>query len=187
MRTAIRAPEGQRLFIADLSNIEARMLAWLAKEADLLDAFAQGRDVYCEFASQVYGKPITKADKLERYVGKTAVLGLGYGMGHVKFQDTLKTGSPSVDVTDTTAAQIVQQYRGMYSNIPILWSRMKDLLFNMISPRDYGITYGPVTVGPQQLTLPNGMALSYPDLRYAGGEFISVSYTHLTLPTILRV
>ncbi len=172
LRTAIKAPVGQKLFIADLSNIEVRMLAWLAKEADLLDAFRNKRDVYCEFASQVYGKPVTKADTLERYVGKTAVLGLGYGMGHVKFQDTLKTGAVSVDVTDSTAVQIVQQYRGMYTNIPILWARMKDLLFSMISPREYGTHYGPITVGPQQLTLPNGMALKYPDLRYAGGEFI---------------
>jgi len=172
LRTAIKAPVGQKLFIADLSNIEVRMLAWLAKEADLLDAFKNNRDVYCEFASQVYNKPVTKADTLERYVGKTAVLGLGYGMGHVKFKDTLKTGAVSVDVTDSTAVQIVQQYRGMYTNIPILWARMKDLLFSMISPREYGTHYGPITVGPQQLVLPNGMALKYPDLRYAGGEFI---------------
>ena len=49
---------------------------------------------------------------------------------------------------------------------------MKDLLFNMISPKQYGTMYGPVEVGPNKLVLPNGMALSYPDLRYAGGEFI---------------
>ena len=77
LRKALTAPEGQRLFVADLSNIEARMLAWLANQEDLLDAFAAGRDVYSEFASQIYGRPVTKADKLERYVGKTAILGLG--------------------------------------------------------------------------------------------------------------
>lgn len=87
------APEGQKLYIADLSNIEARMLAWLAKEHELVNAFATGRDVYCEFATQIYGRTITKADPLERYVGKTAILGLGYGMGADKFQATLKTGS----------------------------------------------------------------------------------------------
>ncbi len=172
LRTAIRAPEGQRLFIADLSNIEARMLAWLAKESDLLDAFAHGGDVYCEFASQIYGRTITKEDTLERYVGKTAILGLGYGMGHNKFQDTLKAGSPSVDVSDSTAAQIVTQYRSNYSNIPILWSRMKDLLFNMISPNMYGTTYGPLVVQKQRLQLPNTMSLHYPDLQYIGGEFL---------------
>lgn len=172
LRTAIRAPEGQRLFIADLSNIEARMLAWLAKEADLLDAFAQGRDVYCEFASQIYGRTITKDNALERYVGKTAILGLGYGMGHLKFQDTLKSGSPSVDVSDSTAAQIVTQYRSMYPNIPILWSRAKDLLFNMMSPNMFGSKYGPLTIARNRLVLPNEMSLNYPELQYIGGEFL---------------
>ena len=65
------------LYIADLSNIEARMLARLAKEQDLLNSFAAGEDVDSNFASQIYNRPITKENKLERYVGKTAILGLG--------------------------------------------------------------------------------------------------------------
>ena len=172
LRRAITCSSGQRLYVADLSNIEARMLAWLAKQTDLLEAFAQGRDVYCEFASQIYGRTITKENKLERYVGKTAILGLGYGMGHQKFQDTLKSGSPSVEVSESTAAQIVTQYRGMYSGIPVLWSRMKDLLFDMISPARYGTKYGPLIVKSRALELPNGMALSYPNLRYDAGQFV---------------
>ena len=172
LRRALTAPAGQVLYVADLSNIEARMLAWLAKEADLLDAFAHGRDVYCEFASQIYGRTITKDNTLERYVGKTAILGLGYGMGHQKFQATLKSGSPSVDVSDSTAAQIVTQYRAMYPRIPMLWARMKDLLFNMMSPNSYGTTYGPLAVKSRALQLPNGMALSYPNLRYDAGQFL---------------
>ena len=172
LRTALMAPEGQKLYIADLSNIEARMLAWLAKEHDLVQAFATGRDVYCEFASQIYGRTITKADKLERYVGKTAILGLGYGMGADKFQATLKTGSPSVDVGDATAQAIVMQYRGMYPNIPRLWSGMKDSLFQMINPRGIGLKYGPLTIQRHALELPNGMRLSYPNLRYQAGQFL---------------
>jgi len=172
LRTALMAPEGQKLYIADLSNIEARMLAWLAKEHELVQAFATGRDVYCEFASQIYGRTITKADKLERYVGKTAILGLGYGMGADKFQATLKTGSPSVDVGDATAQAIVMQYRAMYSNIPRLWSGMKDSLFQMINPRGIGLKYGPLTIQRHALELPNGMRLSYPGLHYQAGQFI---------------
>jgi len=172
LRTALMAPEGQKLFIADLSNIEARMLAWLSKEADLLDAFATGRDVYCEFASQIYGRTITKQDKLERYVGKTAILGLGYGMGADKFQATLKTGSPSVELSDTAAKSIVMQYRGMYPNIPKLWSGMKDSLFQMINPQGYGLKYGPLTIRARALELPNGMALNYPNLMFEYGNFV---------------
>ena len=172
LRRAIMAPEGQRLYIADLSNIEARMLAWLAKEYDLVQAFATGRDVYCEFASQIYGRTITKDDKLERYVGKTAILGLGYGMGADKFKLTLKTGSPSVEISDLVASSIVMQYRGMYPNIPRLWSGMKDALFQMINTRGVGLKYGPLTINRRALLLPNNMSLSYPDLRYQGGEFV---------------
>jgi DNA polymerase len=172
LRRAIMAPEGQRLYIADLSNIEARMLAWLSKEHDLVEAFRTGRDVYCEFASQIYGRTITKDDKLERYVGKTAILGLGYGMGADKFKQTLKTGSPSVDVSDSVAQQIVMQYRGMYPNIPRLWSGMKDALFQMINPRSVGMMYGPLMIKMRALELPNGMALSYPNLRYEAGQFV---------------
>mgnify|MGYP001318252061 FL=1 len=172
LRRAIMAPEGQRLYIADLSNIEARMLAWLAKEHDLVEAFRTGRDVYCEFASQIYGRTITKENKLERYVGKTAILGLGYGMGADKFKQTLKTGSPSVDVSDSVAQQIVMQYRGMYPNIPRLWSGMKDALFQMINPRSVGMMYGPLMIKMRALELPNGMALSYPNLRFEAGQFV---------------
>ena len=172
LRHAIMAPEGQRLYIADLSNIEARMLAWLAKEHDLVEAFRTGRDVYCEFASQIYGRTITKDDKLERYVGKTAILGLGYGMGADKFKQTLKTGSPSVDVSDIVAQQIVMQYRGMYPNVPRLWSGMKDALFQMLNPRSVGMMYGPLTIKMRALELPNEMALNYPNLRFEAGQFI---------------
>lgn len=175
LRNALQSPPGSLLYVADLSNIEARMLAWLAKEADLVDAFATGRDVYCEFASQIYGRKITKADKLERYVGKTAILGLGYGMGHSKFRLTLKSGTPSVDITETTAMTIVNQYRSMYPNIPRLWNGCKQLLFSMISPNALGTPYGPLTVDTNALQLPNNMHLKYPGLLYNNGEFIYVS------------
>ena len=175
LRTAIMAPEGQALYIADLSNIEARMLAWLANQEDLLRAFAEGRDVYSEFASEIYGRTITKEDKLERYVGKTAVLGLGYGMGHQRYKDTLKSGSPSVDIGDQTAQAIVTQYRSMYPNIPQLWSGMKNLLWEMITPRSNGLSYGPLTVRARGLELPNGMQLKYPNLRHDNAEF---TYTY---------
>lgn len=174
LRTAIKAPEGQTLFIADLSNIEARMLAWLSKSEDLLRAFAEGRDVYSEFASQVYGRTITKDDELERYVGKTAVLGLGYGMGHERFKDTLRAGSPSVDIGDQTAKNIVNQYRAMYPRIPILWSKMKDALFLML--HNNSVNYGPVVIKRREIELPSKLSLKYPNLAYDSGEFTYIKH-----------
>lgn len=172
LRSAITCKDDQFLYIADLSNIEARMLAWLAKQEDLLEAFNRGEDVYCQFASEIYGRPITKDNKLERYVGKTAILGLGYGMGAEKFQYTLASGSPSVDVTIETARTIVQQYRATYYNIPRLWSVCKQLLYSMMDRNQIGNVYGPLAVSNNAIKLPNGMFLKYPALQYINGEFL---------------
>ena len=172
LRNALQAGPDQTLYIADLSNIEARMLAWLAKEQDLLDSFAAGEDVYSNFASQIYNKPITKANKLERYVGKTAILGLGYGMGANKYKAILAQGTPSIDVTQSTALGIVSQYRAMYPNIPQLWAIGKQLLFYMLDQTSSSYSYGPLQVASNALKLPNDMYLQYPKLRYATGEFL---------------
>ena len=172
LRNAITCKDPELLYIADLSNIEARMLAWLSGQEDLLNAFAQGEDVYCQFASQIYNRPITKDNKLERYVGKTAILGLGYGMGAEKFQYTLASGSPSVDVNIDTARSIVQQYRGTYYNIPRLWSVCKQLLFSMMDRNQLGNIYGPLSVSNNAIKLPNAMFLKYPSLQYINGEFL---------------
>ena len=109
------APEGRLVYVADLSNIEARMLAWLAEEQDLLQAFARNDDVYSQFASQVYGRTINKHDDpTERFVGKTAILGLGYGMGANKFQTTLQSGAMgpqwSSQAKKHTGCQYIQNY-----------------------------------------------------------------------------
>lgn len=172
LRNAITCKDPELLYIADLSNIEARMLAWLSGQEDLLNAFARGEDVYCQFASQIYNRPITKDNKLERYVGKTAILGLGYGMGAEKFQYTLASGSPSVDVNIDTARSIVQQYRGTYYNIPRLWSVCKQLLFSMMDRNQIGNIYGPLSVSNNAIKLPNAMFLKYPSLQYINGEFL---------------
>jgi len=73
IRRSLKAPRGCVLVASDLSQIEARMLAWLAGQEDLVESFREGRDVYCEFASTIYSREITKADKSERFVGKTCL------------------------------------------------------------------------------------------------------------------
>ena len=172
LRNALQAGPSQMLYISDLSNIEARMLAWLAKEEELLNAFSAGEDVYSSFASQIYNRPITKENKLERYVGKTAILGLGYGMGANKYKAVLSQGSPAVDVTQSTALGIVSQYRAMYPNIPQLWAIGKQLLFYMLDRTTSQYSYGPLDVASNALKLPNDMYLQYPKLRYNNGDFV---------------
>lgn len=73
IRRALKAPEGYEIIACDSSQIEARTVAWLAGQDDLVQSFREGRDVYSEFASDVYGRTVTKADYTERFVGKTCI------------------------------------------------------------------------------------------------------------------
>jgi DNA polymerase I-like protein with 3'-5' exonuclease and polymerase domains len=75
IKNCIMAPEGYVLVDCDSSQIEARVLAWLAGQWDLVEAFANKEDVYIKMASRIYGKPEDQIDKHERFVGKTTVLG----------------------------------------------------------------------------------------------------------------
>ena len=89
LKRSIIAPEGHTLIDCDSSQIEARVLAWLAGQDDLTTAFANGDDVYKHMASSIYNVPSDEVKGSQRFVGKTTILGAGYGMGAVKFQTQL--------------------------------------------------------------------------------------------------
>jgi DNA polymerase len=124
----------KRLIVADYSAIECRVLAWLAGQEDLVDEIRSGVDTYCSFASKVFKKTITKEDKKERAVGKVAILGLGYGMGANKFQDTLKSMA-GLQVNLNFAQSVVDTYRSTYAHIRNYWY---DLERNAIEAVKYG-------------------------------------------------
>jgi DNA polymerase bacteriophage-type len=90
LKYAIRAPSGYKIIDSDSSQIEARTLAWLAEQNDLVDAFERGEDVYKIMASSIYVKAQEEINKDESFVGKTTILGCGYGMGSAKFKAQLK-------------------------------------------------------------------------------------------------
>ena len=168
LRQCLVAPEGYLIYVADLSNIEARMLAWLAEQTDLLEQFRRGDDIYSNFASKIYNKPIDKKNyPTERFVGKTAILGLGYGMGHNKFKLTLESGAagPTMQISEKEALTVVQTYRSTYSQIPLLWTRLENLLKQTLYRENYGAQYkGVLTVAERALVLPNNMSLKYHNL-----------------------
>lgn len=165
LRRCLVAPKGHLVYVADLSNIEARMLAYVARQDDLIEQFARGDDIYSNFASVIYERPINKRDNpTERFVGKTAILGLGYGMGARKFQATLKSGAmgPPQEFTLEAAMDIVGKYRTTYNNIALLWNRLQDMLQMTLHHENWGMNYGPFfTVERNGFRLPNGMSLSY--------------------------
>jgi len=176
IREAIEAPPGMRIVHRDASQIEARMVAWMADCQHLLDAFANKRDVYSEFASIIYGVPVTAADKLRRFVGKTAILGLGYGCGPDKFRHMLYIGNGglSMKVDEDEAQRIVYAYRDRYMEIPRLWhwgGNIIDMVVNNSGRSSHKLLVGshrwiPIEVGYDSVWLPNGMCLSYPDICY---------------------
>jgi len=179
LRLALCAPENKLIFVADLSNIEARMLAWLADEDDLLTQFKNGEDIYSNLATQIYKRPIhADHDPIERFVGKTAVLGLGYGMGATKFQDTLETGAmgPPLKFTSKEAYEVVNTYRTTYDGVPLLWKKLELKLANSINP-NYEEHWHGLLFKDKKIYLPNGLALHYNNLRYEGGKLTYDSRT----------
>jgi len=167
LRQSIQAPDGHSLVASDSSQIEARVVAWLAGETDLVEAFRQGRDIYSEFATDVYGKKVTKADKVERFVGKTCILGLGYGMGKDKFKTTLKIGQGgiSADVDIEEAERVVKLYRDKYPMIARLWKDGQAALEAIANDREYYLGTAQLKCNAEGIHLPNGMKVIYPELR----------------------
>jgi len=167
LRQSIQAPAGHSLVASDSSQIEARVVAWLAGETDLVQAFAEGRDIYSEFATDVYGKKVTKADKVERFVGKTCILGLGYGMGKDKFKTTLKIGQGgiSADVSIEEAERVVKLYRDKYPMIARLWKDGQAALEAIANDREYYLGTAQLKCNAEGIHLPNGMKVIYPELR----------------------
>jgi DNA polymerase len=165
IRKSLCAPAGQVLVSCDSSQIEARMTAWLAGQEDLVQAFAEGRDVYSEFASEVYGRTITKADSTERFVGKTCILGLGYGMGADKLRRTLELGQGGMKVIidENEAARIVRLYRQKNYKIAQLWQLCGSVLNDMVAGRS-GVINNLIPYDPTGLTLPNKLKITYPQL-----------------------
>jgi DNA polymerase len=166
LKNSIRAPKGYVMIDSDSSQIEARTLAWLAGQDDLVEAFAKGEDVYKIMASAIYGKPVEDIDKAERFVGKTTILGAGYGMGGDKFQAQLKTFN--VDIPLDECKRIISVYRATYARIPTLWRAAQNSLDAMIRGqmtsvgREGVLQFEPAMRG---FVLPNGLPLRYDMLR----------------------
>ena len=89
IRSMFKAPAGYRFLVCDFAGIEARVLAWLAGQENLLNVFREGGDVYKMMAASIYNIGEDKVDKVQRQLGKTAILGCGYGMGGPKFADSV--------------------------------------------------------------------------------------------------
>jgi DNA polymerase len=170
LKKAIIAPYGYSVIDSDSSQIEARTLAWLAGQDDLVEAFDRGEDVYKIMASAIYGKAIADITKDERFVGKTTILGAGYGMGAAKFQAQLKNFGVAIELDE--AKRIIDTYRMTYPKIPELWRTAQAVLGAIIGGQNTEFGRGGVlkVYGKDGILLPNGLSLKYSNLRMVEHE-----------------
>jgi DNA polymerase len=176
LKYAILAPDGFVLIDADSSQIEARTVAWLSGQVDLVDAFERAEDVYKIMASAIYGKAQEEIDSGERFVGKTTILGAGYGMGSTKFGIQLRTFG--VEIPDAEANRIIEVYRSRYPFIPKLWKEAGSALDALTDKKTCKVGAQPqaLSLTENGFLLPSGLYLNYPDLRRdSDGEYTYAS------------
>lgn len=164
LKRSILAPEGCSLIDADSSQIEARILAWLAEQDDLTEAFASGKDVYRSMAARIYGVAEADVSDEERFVGKTTILGAGYGMGAVRFREQLKNFG--TEIGEWQARKAINTYRDTNWQITRLWRDAQQTLTN-ISRGDGGSlgVNGLIRIVDRRfLSLPSGLRLRYDGL-----------------------
>lgn len=120
IRTAITPEEGKKFVVADFSAIEARVLAWLADETWVLDAFRAGKDIYCETASQMFGVVVEKHGQNSelRQKGKVATLACGYGGG---VGALLAMGGEKMGLSEVEMQHIITKWRKASPHIVQFW------------------------------------------------------------------
>ena len=174
LRDAIYCDDGYLLLTVDAKQIEARFTAEFCGQEDLVEEFRRGEDVYANFASTVFGRPITSADKLERFVGKTGILQLGYACGWAKYQHTVtilsaKTETP-IQLSDEQSIDIVFKYRGRFRRIQFTWKELDYVLSIIHSLPEFGEGEGLVkkcvTFYKDLMIGPTGLPLHFKNLRY---------------------
>ena len=178
IRTAFIAKEGTRFIISDFSAIEARVLAWLAGEQWVLDAFENGEDIYCRTASRMFGVPVEKhgVNGHLRQKGKIATLACGYqgALGALKAMGGIEMG-----LSEDELQSIVDSWREANPNIVSLWwdidsvvkrvvkTRTKEKYKSLVISYEKGILF---------IQLPSKRRLAYPKAKIGmnrfGGESI---------------
>ena len=166
-RGVITASEDSELFVADFSAIEARVLLWLADEQEALNLFREGKCIYCDMASAIYGFEVIKSKHPDqRMIGKKAILGLGYGMGAEKFQLTVLKDT-GIELSLELCQTIVKTYRKKYAKVPEWWNKMEQCAIEAVRNPGRVQRYGRIQWRYSgrylQCKLPSGRYLTYID------------------------
>lgn len=179
LRGAICAAPGSELVCADYAAIEARGIFWLAGDADALGIFNRGGDIYKEMAVKIYDVELHEVTKTMRQVGKSAILGLGYGMGAKRFKDQAATSG--VELTKAECKKIVKIYREAYPSITSFWKDLNKAAIIAVSDKcRMTVANGKISLcvadGFLNITLPSGRVMHYysPEVKKVFVEVYSV-------------
>lgn len=180
IRTAFVAPKGKKFIVADFSAIEARVIAWMAGETWRQQVFADGKDIYCASASQMFGVPVEKhgINGHLRQKGKIAELALGYGgaVGALKAMGALDMG-----LSEEELPPLVQAWRNANPNIVNLWwavdSAVTEAVQHRTSAKTHGIRFT-YRSGMLLITLPSGRNLAYIKPKIGTNSFGSPCVTY---------
>ena len=180
IRTAFVPQDGKKFIVADFSAIEARVLAWLAGEKWRMQVFADGKDIYCSSASQMFGVPVEKhgINGHLRQKGKIAELALGYGgsVGALKRMGALEMG-----LTEEELQPLVNAWRNANPMITALWwdidRAVKTTVREHIPTEVAGLKFT-YESGFLFMRLPSGRRLAYVKPRMGINQFGSESVTY---------
>lgn len=175
VRTAIIPEEGHKILVADFSAIEARVIAWIAGEQWRLDTFANGGDIYCASASQMFHVPVAKhgVNGELRQKGKIAELALGYGGG----VNALKAfGADKMGMSDEEMQEVVDKWREASPRICALWRALETAAKKCIARKTTALSsLGGVRFdwerGVMWMTLPSGRRLAYWGAEFGPSKF----------------
>lgn len=176
LRRCIEAPPGHVIVVADLAQIEARMLNCLAEQWDILELFEKG-DPYSVLASKFFGRHVDRKanpeDQGAGHVGKVGELGLGFGMGAPKLRGTLRAGAmggPPVLIDLDTAKDWVKAYRTSHPEVVAYWQQA-EVALQLLDARVENYAWGPMVIDRGYIILPNGTKLDYTGLKREDGAW----------------
>lgn len=172
LRKCIRAASGHKLVVGDAKQIELRVNAWFCGEQTLIEEFTTGRDTYCEMGTVIYGRPITKADEMERFIGKTSELACQYQAGAERIAGALETAEPPKghkriprEEARRLAPIIKKAYRSKRTKIVDMWKWLNDTAIPAMAGLRPPVEHMGVRFEFNRAILPSGRSLWYVDLR----------------------
>lgn len=181
IRTALIPSPGRTFFVADFSAIEARVIAWLAGEQWRQQVFAEGKDIYCASASQMFGVPVEKhgVNGHLRQKGKIAELALGYGgsVGALKAMGAIEMG-----LKEDELKPLVDAWRTANPMIVKLWWEVDRAVTRAVSDKTATETHSirfTCQSGMLFITLPSGRRLAYVKPRIGENQFGGSAITYM--------